>query len=270
MATRYSVTPSNWTGELMIRYVDCRTLLVEELGPRVAEFEGNEQQGLVLTAWQAAALGGKIRRGDTERVIITVPDFLHYGRLVNTGQAKKIAELSGSTTGAATAGIRAALSLASNPLKAATMNFWHFAEALMRFDLSQVPGSYRGPRLLHSHLMDFAGVFGKEEFLRAFFSAAGPRAGVHTQQVPAALTVLAQWNLKPSVFSYLAAPGDTAGEVALRAAFQTTHFRGGRLMAEVDSWPEDIQNQAGLNRFTSFPAGDIMVAPSGPSLNSDV
>lgn len=253
----------------MVRYTDCRTLSVTELKDFWYRFteKADGGQGLAITAWQASAISDLLRTFPSRQLLVTVPDFLHYGRLVNTGQAKTIARLPVNLLRSGLAGTRAGLTLASQPVKAAQQNFWHFAKVLLKYDLALLPSGYTGAVLLHSHLMDFACVFGRRDFLDSFFSAVGKtrQTGIHTQQIPSALTSLAQWNLRPEVFSYLAAPGDASGEAALEFASNKL-LHDVRLIAEIESWPADLQGPLGLARFTSFRAEALLTAL--PSLDS--
>ncbi len=251
----------------MIRYADCRAVGLGELRENWSRLATDcaNGGGVALTAWQVAGLGALVTNVPAERMLVTVPDFLHYGRLVNTGQAKSIAELPGNLGSVGLAGLKAGFSLAKRPLQAAQMDFWHFAEVLLHYDLGLLPSRYRGCVLLHSHLMDFACVFGRQAFLERYFSSVGGNraVGVHTQQVPAALSALAQWGLQPSVLSYLAAPGDVAGERALQAATQAATLRGSKLIAEVESWPADLQGPLGLARFSGWKADALLTAFRG-------
>lgn len=220
----------------MIHYLDLRTQTAEQVLSDVAHANF---EAAYITAWQAAALGTKrLKRG---KFVVTAPDFLNYARLLNTGQAMAMAALPGSLAQSALAGGASGFQSISRLPRLAKMDFWAVAEVLLRYDFALLPKGYSGPVCLHSHLMDFAAVFDHEDFVRAFYNLAGKRAGVHTQQLPAALSCLARWRLAPNVLSFLCATGDIDGNAALHAARESNLLAEMSLIAEMDSWPADLQ-----------------------------
>ena len=156
----------------MITLADLRTLD----SPAVAQTASCTAAGApapLVTASQAAQLGAAL----SDNAVITVPDFLNYARLINTGQAGALVGLAGGMGGFARAGIAASPAVLGNLPRAARKDFWVVAEALVRFDLSLIPASFRGTVMLHSYLTDFAIVFEQSHFVRAFFRIAGRVSG---------------------------------------------------------------------------------------------
>lgn len=221
-------------------YKDLRTFTAAETR---AIIQQPEFEGAYITAWQAASLPAEVFRGDHRRFVVTVPDFLNYARLLNTGQALAVAMLPGGLGRSGIAGAIAGSKVLTKVLRLAKMDFWTVAEVLLRYDLELLPKHYVGAVCLHSHLTDFASVFENEKFVRKFFRLAGTSAGIHTQQLPMALSCVARWNLAPYLVSYLCATGDVDGAAAATAASGNPLFNGTLFVAEMDSWPADMQRQ---------------------------
>ncbi len=216
---------------------------------------------LLVTAWQAARLRASDAGLAGSIGAVTLPDFLNYARLINTGQARTMLELNGSLAGAVWPGISAALGLVPMPLRAARQDFWAVALALTRFDAALVPGGLDAAVLLHPYLADFAFTFGRRDLMRAFFALAGERAGIHTQQLPMAAHCLASWGLKPRVLSYLCAPGHEETARTIAAMRRGGAFGGTRFQAECAFLPPDLQDPAGISAILPAPAESVVLAP---------
>lgn len=235
----------------MIRYEDLRALSVEEAGERLRELGSPREDtkaGAYLTAWQAAGLrvSGSTAGGVT--LAVTAPDFLNYARLLNTGQAAAMLRLSGSSGRGLKAGVGATPVLLRRFAGAAKTDFWVVAEVLLRYDLSLLPASYSGPVLLHGYLADFAFLFEQRDLVTRFFQSGGNRAtGIHTQQLPLALSCLARWGLNASWCSFLFSPGDRDAREALGAARRSRLLESCRFCAEVESLPADLQSSEHLS-----------------------
>jgi hypothetical protein len=224
-------------------YRDARNLSVRQVD-EVLRREESSSRGVALTAWQCAALDGRLIHAMSERLLVTIPDFLNYGRMINTGQAVSLLKLSGSLPRAAISGVRSLPALLKNPIRAAKMDFWAFAEAMMRFDAALLPRGYSGPVLLHSYLADFAFLFEQRTFLEAFFRCCRAySAGIHTQQPATALSCLARWGLSPGHFAYLFSPHDGGTRQLITMAGETDIFRDTRYIAEIESLPDELQRQ---------------------------
>lgn len=226
----------------MIRYQDVRSSPVEQVQTVLAEMGGRSNSGLALTAWQMAALKPEEWQPLAGRLVVTAPDFLNYARLLNTGQAAALAQLPGAVSRSLMAGGAAGVRMLPALPRLARMNFWAIAQTLLNYDLSLLPSQYEGPVLLHGHLADFAFAFEQETFVRGFIKKTGTRGGIHTQQLPAALSCLARWDVKPSLLGFLCASGDEDGYIALDAALRYGRLSREALLAEIDSWPEDWQD----------------------------
>lgn len=261
----------------MIRFADLRSLdteaarrALEELGRpeagRESGAQGDEAPGACLTAWQAAALrsgGGALPPG--VEIAVTVPDFLNYARLLNTGQALSMIRLPGSLVRSALAGMAAAPGLLRHPVRAARTDFWLVAQVLLRYDLALLPPRFGGTVLLHSYLADFAFLFERRDFVTGFFRRAGAaRAGVHTQQLPLALSCLARWGVEPGWCSFLYSEADGNDRAALESARRSKPFAACRFVAETESLPPDLQYRELFGRMASPPAGYLTAAfPTG-------
>jgi hypothetical protein len=209
----------------------------------------------MLTAWQLATLS---ERPAYERTLVVVPDFLNYARLLNTGQAKSMLALSGSLLNGFRAGLSAAPALLKAPLRTVRMDFWLIAECLLRYDLALLPAGYGGAILLHSYLSDFGFVFDRRDFVERFFTLAGNRckAGVHTQQLPMALSCFSRWGIHPGLCAYLPSLDDRDGHASLEAARCHEQFRCCSFVADLSSYPGDLQadNNPALGRVESLPS----------------
>jgi hypothetical protein len=236
-------------------YRDLRTL---DAAAAAAHLEAGGTDGAYVTAWQLAAMPGNVWQQQQERLVVTVPDFLNYARLLNTGQALAVASLPGSLARSAISGILAGFGSAGNIRRVAKMDFWAVAEVLLRYDLALLPKQFSGSVCLHSHLVDFAAVFEREDFFRTFFQLAGDRAGVHTQQLPMTLSCLARWQLAPTFVSYLCATGDLDGRSALQAAAGYELFAKTRFLAEMDSWPVDLRREAYAQKLAGISLAGIL------------
>ena len=233
-----------------------------------ALLRGDASRGLMLTAWQAA----RAPREDLMRfsdVVVVVPDFLNYARLLNTGQARAVLGLSGSMARTLAAGVRAGLGVCTRPLKLARQDFWIIAETLLRMDLALLPSTLEGaPRLLHPNLADFAFAFDQRDFMRRVFRLAGAGGGVFTQQLPMAANCLARWGLEPAAVAFLCPPGhdDTANLVADLRGGKT--FARTRLIADVSSLPDDLQDVEELAELIPGGVDDLLFAPAGPRVGA--
>ena len=206
--------------------------------PAAAE---NAPDGVVLTAWQAALLPGRVRAALGARALVTVPDFLNYARLLNTGQARAMLKLPGSLGRSMLAGMRSGPAVAAQPRRLLKGDFWLIAEALVRYDLALVPGAMRGGLLLHPYLADFAFAFGQRAFMSKFFALAGGGAGVHTQQLAMSAGCLARWNLRPSAVSFLCPPGHEEIAATLASVRASEHFKDTRFLGDGTNLPADLQ-----------------------------
>lgn len=226
----------------MIRYYDFRNEAADAvLAGRLGKLR--ESEGAYVTAWQLAALPHKSWARTMERIVVTVPDFLNYARLLNTGQARQLMGLPGSVTRSIQAG--AVAGIRSIPMlgRLAKMDFWSVAQVLLRYDLNLLPSGFRGAVCLHAQLMDFACAFERQDFVRFAFAAGKKRGpcGFHTQQLAATASCLTRWQLQADVLSVLCASGDHDGYDALSAARTGPVLSGSRIIAEMESWPADLQ-----------------------------
>lgn len=176
-----------------MRLADLRTKSIVEASYLLADMG---ERIPVLTSWQLAALKQEAPRN----AYVIVPDFLRYARMLASGRAMAVTALPESKNEMFWSVAKTAGFIARHPLRLLKKDFWLVAEALLRYDISLMPSDYEGRIMLHSYLADIAFAFEKREFLNVFFSlAAGRKPGIHTQQLPQALTCLAKWGLSPSV-----------------------------------------------------------------------
>jgi hypothetical protein len=220
----------------MIRYVDCRSLSMDAL----RSFAAPAGSPLHLTAWQAAQFSAG---GALPDCTITVPDFLNYARMLNTGQAAAMLRLPGSLPRTGAAAARAGIHAALRPGAAARMDFWLIASALLRYDLALVPPHFHGTLLLHSYVADLAFAFDRRDFVAAFFKGLprGCRGGIETQQLAAALSSLERWGRSPALFSFLLSEHDPQLD-ALRSAQRSAFYARTKFVADITNWPRDLQD----------------------------
>lgn len=214
----------------------------------------SSQNQFLATAWQVAGLHRTAAAGvQGARIAVTVPDFLTYARLINTGQAAQVVRQAGMNARTALAGLRALPGVAAHPLRALKMDFWLFAKAMLQYDLALLPASFNGMVMLHPYLADFAFTLERRNFLQAFFHAAGKRpAGIHTQQLPAAVSCCARWNLQSRAIAFLASAGASDDFLALKAARENPRFKECEFIADVSSLPTQMQDEEQLT--AQFPA----------------
>ncbi|MGI8908283.1 MAG: hypothetical protein ACR2IE_17555 [Candidatus Sumerlaeaceae bacterium] len=226
-----------------------------------AALQAAANDGGYVTAWQIAIMDRQAWSARQDQLIVTVPDFLNYARLLNTGQAVSMARLAGLTRSAVAATQAGIGSIGKLPCLA-KMDFWSVAEVLLRYDLALLPKQFQGTLCLHSHLTDFACVFERADFLRTFFNLGTTRAGIHTQQLPSSLTCISRWQLRPSRISFLCASGDKDGAAALNLARSSDLLTNTQLIAEMDSWPADLQRMSIAEQMYSTGLDGILVSPA--------
>ncbi|MCX7719311.1 MAG: hypothetical protein N2111_13055 [Candidatus Sumerlaeaceae bacterium] len=248
--------------------IDLRTVEPEGVIAWLGALEHGAAQGAkgeapLLTAWQAARLTPADAQRLGSKAVVVVPDFLNYARLLNTGQAATMLGLSGSSMCMARAVTRAGLVVASRPHLAAAKDFWLVARALAAFDLALLPRGFRGAVLLHSYLSDFAFVFEKRDFCAWFMRGAARRgiAGLHTQQLPLALSCLARWDLRPGCCAFLCPPSGAGCAEALAAARREAAFSGCRFLGDLTSLPPDFQSATVSASWADPPLDGVICGP---------
>ena len=226
----------------MIAYRDLRT---HSNAQAVAHVHGGlpPNQGVVITAWQAIEVFKHVTSDD--QVLVTLPDFLNYARLLSTGQASSFARLPGSLLRFLGAGMVAGIAASVQPIKLAQQDFWLIAQCLLKYDLALLPAGRKPNVLLHSNLMDFAAFFNQRRFVEYFFQQARRRGlppGVHTQQPGEVLSCLGRWDLIPAMLGVVAGAKDIDGMDALSAACGNLGLLStSKVVIELDSWPADLQ-----------------------------
>ncbi|MBX7246747.1 MAG: hypothetical protein K1X53_14720 [Candidatus Sumerlaeaceae bacterium] len=242
----------------MILYEDVRDLdpgaFLEAARKRTAA-----EAGLLMTAWQAARLPADLQSAHAAKAAVTVPDFLTYARLINTGQAKAMLALSGSFPKTILAGISAGMAVARSPLRAAKQDFWVVAEALLRYDLALLPAAFRGPVLIHPYLADFAFQFERRDFLTRFFKGAWGRfePGFHTQQLPLALSCAVRWNTVPVICAHPFSSSSGAGSGVSPDLQKSPNWAGCRFIGDASGFPEDLQHRETLGAMADVLSGFI-------------
>jgi hypothetical protein len=226
-------------------WTDCRNVSVGDPSAPWNQSDGLRGVQPLLNGWQVAALGGAgfARQEWLIRAPVTVPDFLTYARLLSTGQAGQVARMPGSIVRVALAGLRVAPSVLRHPLRAAKKDFWVVAGTLLRYDLALLPAWHCGPVLLHAQVFDMALALDHRDFVRqalAVMARGGRQVGVHTQQLPAALSCLERWRCRLDVLSALWLHGDRDGRMALQSARLGGGFQGVSLVAEATCHPLDL------------------------------
>lgn len=224
--------------------MDVRSIPAEKL----TGFAGGigQEVKLLLTAWQWVAWGSMGSRPGDSRLVVMVPDFLHYARLISTGRAKEIPQLPGSYVAVMKAGVRCVPTGMRNLGGIARGDFWAGAEALLAYDMGLLAG-FSGEVVLHSNVADFAWVFEREEFLRRFKQTCGTRMlpGVACQQLEKGLSACARWNFTPHRIIYSSGfdlqPLDEMRDRAERLSFVECKWTADRTQ-----WPMELLAECNL------------------------
>lgn len=142
----------------------------------------------------------------TDRLRITVPDFLQQSRLLMAGRYVDVVRQMGAG-GVIAAGF-AALPVA---LKARGVSFWAGAMGLLAGDLKRVPSDYRGTLLLHGYLTDIALTLNQIDLLAKMLNLCrrarpGARIGFHTNLAAEAINALPLLDARVDEVSMLTSP----------------------------------------------------------------
>lgn len=217
--------------------------LREAARPQVAEaLRKSSDAPLYATAWQITS--GIVPVDRPGELFVCVPDFLHYGRLLSTGQAGRLLQLPEAKLPLLAAGIRSGMHLAVNPRRLLAKEFWLVAECLMLYDVTLLGRRAPGATLmLHPYLTDFALAFQRLDFLARFARTArsnGRPWGLHTAQFAAAASALARLGESPSALIVHTGPDARDFDFLRDHVTQRTPLTGTRIIADSTSLPQDI------------------------------
>ncbi len=219
--------------------VDLREVRPAELSAAVATFSASTS--FLVTAWQWSAWKpAQYRHQLSPRLMVMVPDFLYYARLISTGQAAHIIKLPSSTRSLIQSAIACVPAGIAGFPGLARGHFWSGAEALLTYDLGLLEKSFKGEVLLHYNLSDFAWLFEKQNFLQSFKAKTSQRAGwgIATQQCGAALSCCSRWDTVPTRLLYT--PGRTRPEGLMIKTAKRHQFGNTRFTLDLTQWPHEI------------------------------
>ena len=214
----------------MIVYNDMRDLAPADVAP-MTKSDATESRGLALTSWQLA------RRSSPAGLplIVTVPDFLHYARLINTGQATSILRLPQSAIATFGGGIAAGSYLLPRISKMRKQNFWVGGQTLVTYDIGLIRSSTDATVMLHQNLTDFALFFNRHDVLRTFLCKVRKRrmaAGFHTQQPARLVSLLTQHQLVPDAVAMPLSATAEASAVRWKNALEQINNKSVGFMVE--------------------------------------
>lgn len=218
--------------------VDLRDQPVDELDAAVAEFP--ETVMFLITAWQWSSWNPANQFKLSSRMMVMVPDFLYYARLVSTGQANEIARLPGSVKNLILSGL-ACVPMGFKELpRLARGEFWAGAEALLTYDLGLLNQRFQGDVVLHFNLADFAWLFENQRFINLYKKKAQrrPAWGIATQQISKALSCCARWNAIPDRLIYT--PGYSRPESLLIETAISHQFHSTSWILDLTQWPKEL------------------------------
>lgn len=228
--------------------IDLRDTKVTELDGAVLSFP--EHVFFLITAWQWSAWRSHGQKNDVSaRLLVMVPDFLYYARLVSTGQAKTIPRLPASIPRLIKTGISCVPTGVTHLPGLARGRFWDAAEAMLAYDLGLLERSFSGEVILHYNLSDFAWSFERQSFLSAYKNKTKGRVGwgIATQQISAALSSCARWGLHPSRIMYTT--GYSRPETLLIQTARRHHFNHTKWTVDMTQWPQQILCETEFHDF---------------------
>ncbi len=226
--------------------IDLRDTNVASLDDAVLSFPGHVL--FLISAWQWSAWRSRGQKKDVSaRMLVMVPDFLYYARLVSTGQAKEIPRLPASIPRLIITGLSCVPTGLARLPGLARGRFWDAAEAMLAYDLGLLESSFSGEVILHYNLSDFALSFERSSFLSAFKNKTKTRAGwgFATQQIPTALSSCARWDLCPMRMMYTTGysrPESMLIEMASKHQFSKTKWT-----IDMTQWPHQLLGELELH-----------------------
>lgn len=225
----------------MIVWTECRDMNLPDIQ---ALLKANNNINLipVLTASQLNKLNQLTDDIRVQNSVVIVPNFLHYARLLSTGQFKSFL-LSPGRIGSIFKGLFSiGLRVLKNPLGAAKQDFWTVAQVLLSFDLSQIPSNFQGTFLLHDSIGDFAWIFDRPEIIESLLQKYNHgNIGVITQQPFKASSLLARLGCK-NISIVTTLTQTNLSHPATKLLIETTKNNGWKWINNVSEFPVSIQS----------------------------
>ncbi len=225
--------------------IDLRNVDIADLDNTVSMFP--DHVVFLITAWQWSAWRARGRTMEiSARLLVMVPDFLYYARLVSTGQAKEIPRLPASLPRLVKTGLSCVPTGFARLPGLARGHFWAAAEAMLAYDLGLLERKFAGEVILHYNLSDFAWSFERQSFLSAFKDKTKGREGwgIATQQITTALSSCARWGLQPSRIMYTT--GYSRPETMLVETARNHRFNLTSWTVDLTQWPKELLSQTEL------------------------
>jgi hypothetical protein len=181
---------------------------------------------------------------ETERLRVTVPDFLNQSRLLAAGRYAEVVQRMG-LAGVATATMAALPVLAGER----AVTFWVAGMGLLGAGLRSIPSRFRGTLLLQGYLTDLALSMRRIEMLDRMLATCRricpeARIGFHTNMAAEALNAL--WMLETEVdeVSVLTSPNAVGVSAVLKEMRGAGKHKQLRLTAEVGLAPAVVHRLA--------------------------
>lgn len=223
------------------RVLDLRDLSLSSLRGAISDRGGNWNEYLVSSGQLKALPGGW---DQSERLRVTVPDFMAQSRLLATGRYREV--LSQMGVRGMLAAARSAVTLLPSERGP---SFWLAATSLLAAGLQPVPRTFRGTLLLHGYLTDLALSVRRLDVLERMLKLcrkAHPhaRVGFHTNMAAEALNALYLLDAAIDDVSVLTSPNGPHLAPLLRAMRKAGTTGTRRLTAEVGPAPAVVQRVA--------------------------
>lgn len=193
-----------------------------------------ESTSIFVAAYQTQWLDPDV--AEAGNFVAIVPDIVRYDRILAEGRLGDFLNLGSTRLESARALLLAGTHSLKSTLSLARQDYWAVARALLMYDLSMLSGWYKGGIVLHSRLTDLALALQKRDLLEDWLglrraTVDGCRRGFWTEQLPLALSLLSQWNLRPQVLVHSQSPGDEGTRLAASAAAEDPVFQGTELLS---------------------------------------
>jgi hypothetical protein len=197
---------------------------------------------VLLTPGQMSALDKRTQGSD--RLRVTVPDFLHQSRLLSTGNYRQVLEEMG--VGGTARAIMTGVPLVAMERGA---TFWVAAAGLLAGALNAVPGDFRGTLLLHGYLTDFAFALRRLDMLDHLLASCrkarpGARVGFHTNMAAEAVNALHLLDTAVDEVSVLTSPRAIDMAAMLEAMRRARPVESLRITAEIGLAPAIVHHLA--------------------------
>ena len=231
------------TASVARRVLDVRDLSTERVHDYLRGAAGGPQwDGYLLAPAQMRGLPASWQT--SERLRVTVPDFLNQSRLLSAGRHGEVLKQMGAR--GLMGGLRVAV---PRLLSERAPTFWVVAMGLLGAGLQDVPAGFQGTLLLHTYLTDLALSLRRLDMLEKMLRTCRrmrPRArvGFHTNMAAEAMNALRLLDVSVDDVSVLTSPKAVDMGAIFSAIRAAPGQRGQRLTAEVGLAPAVVHRVA--------------------------